>query len=138
MYVLIEGKSGGTEEPEPSSSEGHTVEIVISAGVVRTAEEAPDTPEARQARAIANLLPTPSLLAKARILHHEDEGYTGIRFDTDAGPVVLMMPVEAGFEYHVVHETDEGPNILRSYPGTLRPQAVAFRFAEYMRQQFGQ
>ncbi|MFD9825494.1 hypothetical protein [Streptomyces violascens] len=110
------------------------MELVISEGIVRSQAQGPDTVHAQRARSIANFLPRPELLRDAVIVHNTDENYTGLRFDTAAGPVVVMMPVAAGFEFNVVHESETGPKILGSIKGAALPaRAIAYRVSEFLR-----
>jgi hypothetical protein len=114
------------------------VEIVIRAGKVKTATDAITTPQAMRARSIANFLPIPSLLTCATIVHNEDDNSTSIRFDTQAGPIRLVLPVAEGFEFHIIHDSDTGPRILDSIPSVVRGsslsvRAVAFRISEFLR-----
>ncbi|NUK28301.1 hypothetical protein [Streptomyces lunaelactis] len=110
------------------------MEIVITEGKVRSETTGPDPPSAKRARTVANFLPRPELLTGATIVHNLDENYTGIRFETNAGPVVVMMPVAAGFEFTVVHESETGSRILGSIKGqTLAARAIAYRISEFLR-----
>lgn len=110
------------------------MEIVITGGTVTAATDEIQNPQAVKARRIANYLPRPSLLTSAVIVHDRDEGSTSIRFDTEAGPVRIVMPVAQGFEFHVIHDSETGPRILGSIRGTSLPvRAIAFRISEFLR-----
>ncbi|WP_369153858.1 hypothetical protein [Streptomyces sp. R02] len=70
------------------------MEIQISGGIVRRVRGGQDAPVnslAIQARTVANFLPLICQRAGASIVHNVDANYTGIRFDTKVGPVVLEM-----------------------------------------------
>ncbi|MCF2435954.1 hypothetical protein LV779_22080 [Streptomyces thinghirensis] len=58
----------------------------------RRTERAHERPGNIQARTIANFLPLSCARAGANIVHNLDANYTGIRFDTKVGLVVLEMP----------------------------------------------
>ncbi|MGP4001745.1 hypothetical protein [Streptomyces sp. 8N706] len=90
-----------------ASTKGISMEIAITEGIVRRVRggvTAPMTPKAIEARTIANFLPLACERAGAKIVHNTDDGYTGIRFETRVGPVVLQMPTEDGNSYRVIHE----------------------------------
>ncbi|WP_031510866.1 hypothetical protein [Streptomyces megasporus] len=111
-------------------------EIVVADGRVRPLifPERLETPQAAMARRIANNLPFPALVEKSRIVHNRDENYTGIRVETQAGPIVFMMPVTSGFEFNVVHESETGPRLLCVMRGTsLNARQVAARFCFWLR-----
>ncbi|WP_338704388.1 hypothetical protein V2W30_41430 (plasmid) [Streptomyces sp. Q6] len=113
------------------------MEIVITDGTVKQAKDI-ETTEALHVRAIANHLPRPELIAAATIVHNLDENSTGIRFETNAGPVLLMLPVAAGFDFHLIHESETGPVILQTIKASgngriLPPRVIAFRLSEALR-----
>lgn len=121
---------------------GSTVEIMISGGVVRRVQggtEAPNTPQAIQARTIANFLPLSCQRVGAKIVHNPDARYTGIRIDGPAnGPVVIEMPTEAGGVFRIVQEfiePEEGKTEreLVRFPQIYKPQGVAFMASEFLR-----
>ena len=71
------------------------MEIQISDGIVRRVRGGKDAPVnglAIQARTVANFLPLVCERVGASIVHNADANYTGIRFDTKVGPVVLEIP----------------------------------------------
>ncbi|MGW1411316.1 hypothetical protein [Streptomyces sp. NPDC002403] len=110
------------------------MEIVISEGKVTRSRDAINAPQALRARSIANYLPRPELLREATIVHDQDEKTTSVRFETNAGPVRVMLPVETGFEFHVIHDSETGPRILGSIKGaSLSARVVAFRISEFLR-----
>lgn len=124
--------------PNVRQQRGLQVEILIRAGKVKATTEAIDTPQAKRARGIANFLPIPNLHRYATIVHNEDDNTTSIRFDTQAGPIRLVLPVADGFEFHIIHDGDTGPRILDSIPSVVRGtslsvRAVAFRVSEFLR-----
>jgi hypothetical protein len=116
------------------------VEIQISDGIVRRVPgaDAPMTGLAIQARTIANFLPLMCQRAGAKIVHNADANYTGIRFDTKAGPVVLEIPSGDG-TYRLVHELIEPDETgrteieLRHFPQIYKPRGVAHITAEFLR-----
>lgn len=96
------------------------------------------TGTAIQARTIANFLPLLCQRAGANIVHNVDANYTGIRFDTKVGPVVLEIPVNGGL-YRLVHELPE-PDAqgrteveMRRFPQIYKPQGIALITAEFLR-----
>ncbi|MEV6796536.1 hypothetical protein AB0M87_32150 [Streptomyces sp. NPDC051320] len=108
------------------------MELIIAEGKVSAEAAGPDSLNAQRARTIANYLPLPQLLAGAKVVHNLDENYTGIRIETAAGPVVIMMPVAAGFEFNIVHESETGPRILGTVKGSSLPaRAIAYRISEF-------
>lgn len=114
------------------------MEIVVSEGRVRPLvfPDRLETPQAVMARRIANSLPFPALLESARIVHNKDENYTGIRIDTNAGPIVFMMPVEPGFDFSLVHESDTGMRLLcvmRARGASPNARQVAYRLCQTLR-----
>ncbi|MFI9040945.1 hypothetical protein [Streptomyces sp. NPDC053726] len=110
------------------------MEIVISEGKVTRSRSAVNTPQALRARSIANYLPRPELLREATIVHDQDEKTTSIRFETNAGPIRVMLPVEIGFEFQVIHDSETGPRILGPIRGSSLPaRVVAFRISEFLR-----
>ncbi|MFF8717525.1 hypothetical protein ACF07T_39935 [Streptomyces sp. NPDC015184] len=110
------------------------MEIIIAAGKVTASKTTIETPQAARARSIANFLPRPELLRGATIVHDQDEKTTAIRFETNAGPIRVMLPVATGFEFHVIHDSDTGPRILGSIKGnSLPPRVIAFRISEFLR-----
>ncbi|NEB75666.1 hypothetical protein G3I40_10560 [Streptomyces sp. SID14478] len=113
------------------------MEIVITDGTVKQARDV-ESSEAFRVRAIANHLPRPELIAAATIIHNLDENSTGIRFETNAGPVLLMLPVAAGFDFQLIHESETGPVILQSIKAAergriLAPRVIAYRLSEALR-----
>lgn len=95
------------------------------------------TPQAIMARTIANHLSLPCRRAGAKIVHNLDAHYTGIRFDTKAGPVVLEMPDGDG-QYRLVHELVEPGKSgrteveMRRFPQIYKPQGVAHITGEFL------
>ncbi|MCX5106969.1 hypothetical protein [Streptomyces sp. NBC_00439] len=110
------------------------MEIVISEGRVSASTSEIDSPHAVRARSIANYLPRPELLREASIVHDLDEKTTSIRFETKAGPIRVMLPVESGFEFLVIHDSETGPRVLGSIKGSsLSARVIAFRISEFLR-----
>ncbi|OIJ93241.1 hypothetical protein BIV25_26015 [Streptomyces sp. MUSC 14] len=117
------------------------MEIQISDGIVRRVRggiDAPMTGLAIQARTVANLLPLLCQRAGASIVHNSDANYTGIRFDTKVGPVVLEMPT-GDRPYRLVHELPEPDATgrseveMRRFPQIYKPAGVAHITAEFLR-----
>ncbi|MBQ0954394.1 hypothetical protein [Streptomyces sp. RK76] len=117
------------------------MEIQITEGVVRRVhggQNAPMNGLAIQARTIANFLPLSCVRAGANIVHNSDANYTGIRFDTKVGPVVLEMPSDEG-PYRLVHELIEPDERgrteveMRRFPQIYKPRGVAHITAEFLR-----
>ncbi|MFE2587167.1 hypothetical protein [Streptomyces sp. NPDC059378] len=117
------------------------MEIQISNGIVRRVRGGTDAPmsgTAIQARRIANFLPLVCQRADAKIVHNSDAKFTGIRFETKVGPVVLEIPVSDG-SYRLVHELIEPDATgrteveLRRFPQIYKPQGVALVTAEFLR-----
>ncbi|MCT9093441.1 hypothetical protein N4G70_31915 [Streptomyces sp. ASQP_92] len=117
------------------------MEITISEGIVRRTEGgqgAPNTPQAIQARTIANFLPLHCQRAGAKIVHNVDARYTGIRMETSAGPVIIEMPTEAGGVFRVVQEFIEPVNgkterELVRFPQIYKAQGIAYMTSEFLR-----
>ncbi|MEU5436500.1 hypothetical protein AB0G73_24405 [Streptomyces sp. NPDC020719] len=117
------------------------MEITISDGIVRRVEggkTAPNTPQAIQARTIANYLPLPCQRAGAKIVHNADARYTGVRLETSTGPVVLEMPTEQGGVYRIVQEFIEPVNgkterELVRFPQIYKPQGIALMASDFLR-----
>ncbi|UFR07229.1 hypothetical protein KBP30_41605 [Streptomyces sp. Go40/10] len=116
------------------------MEIQISDGIVRRVRGGIDTPmtgPAIQARTIANFLPLICQRAGANIVHNSDANYTGIRFDTKVGPVVLEMPT-GDRPYRLVHELPEPDETgrteveMRRFPQIYKPRGVAHITAEFL------
>lgn len=90
-----------------------------------------------QARTIANFLPLNCQRSGASIVHNSDANYTGIRFDTKVGAVVLEMPTGDG-PYRLVHqlpEPDENGRTeveMRRFPQIYKPRGVAHITAEFL------
>jgi hypothetical protein len=120
--------------------EGEDVEIQISEGIVRRVrggQDAPMTGLAVQARTIANFLPLMCQRAGASIVHNVDANYTGIRFDTKVGPVILEIPM-GDRPYRLVHELiepDETGRVnveMRRFPQIYKPQGIAHITAGFL------
>ncbi|WP_371647758.1 MULTISPECIES: hypothetical protein [unclassified Streptomyces] len=116
------------------------MEIKISDGIVRRVKggtDAPMTGPAIQARTIANFLPLICQRAGASIVHNADANYTGIRFETTAGAVVLEMPT-GDRPYRLVHQLPEPDAIgrteveMRRFPQIYKPRGVAHITAEFL------
>lgn len=117
------------------------MEIQISDGIVRRVrggEDAPMNGLAIQARTIANFLPLLCQRTGAKVVHNSDANYTGIRFDTNVGPVVLEMPT-GDAPYRLVHELivpDENGRTeveMRRFPQIYKPHGIALITAEFLR-----
>ncbi|MEU8481494.1 hypothetical protein [Streptomyces hygroscopicus] len=122
------------------------MEIAIAGGIVRRVQggaqnerHAPMTPKAVLARTIANFLPLVCERAGAKIVHNADAGYTGVRFETVNGPVVLQMPTEDGNDFRIVHEfiepSDENGRTEKEvahFPAIYKPQGVAHLTAQIL------
>ncbi|MFD5814660.1 hypothetical protein [Streptomyces sp. NPDC127038] len=118
------------------------MEIRISGGIVRRTFggiDAPMTPVAIQARTIANLLPLMCQRLGATIVHNDDDRYTGIRFDTKAGAVVLEMP-KANESYRLVHEfiapdptTGRVGKVIYQIPQLYNANGIALMASEFLR-----
>ncbi|MGW7369845.1 hypothetical protein ACWGI8_42085 [Streptomyces sp. NPDC054841] len=117
------------------------MEIQISDGIVRRVrggQNAPMTGLAIQARTIANFLPLMCQRAGAKIVHNSDANYTGVRFDTTVGPVVLEMPTGDGV-YRLIHELIEPDAKGRTevelvrFPQIYKPTGIALLTAEFLR-----
>ncbi|MEV6297104.1 hypothetical protein AB0M41_43460 [Streptomyces sp. NPDC051896] len=73
----------------------------------------------------------------ANIVHNSDANYTGIRFATKVGPVVLEMPM-GDRPYRLVHELPEPDENgrteveMRRFPQIYKPQGVAHITAEFL------
>jgi hypothetical protein len=116
------------------------VEIQISEGIVRRVRGGKDAPMnglAIQARTVANFLPLICQRAGANIVHNTDANYTGIRFDTKVGPVILEIPT-GDRPYRLVHEFSE-PDAngrtekeLRRFPQIYKPRGIAHITAEFL------
>ncbi|MEU6375548.1 hypothetical protein [Streptomyces sp. NPDC046909] len=116
------------------------MEIKISDGIVRRVRGGTDAPMnglAIQARTVANLLPLACQRAGAKIVHNSDANYTGIRFDTKVGPVVLEMPSGDG-PYRLVHELIEPDETgrteveMRRFPQIYKAPGIALITAEFL------
>ncbi|MFI7012626.1 hypothetical protein [Streptomyces sp. NPDC050145] len=117
------------------------MEIKISDGIVRRVHGGTDAPMnglAVQARTIANLLPLVAQRADTSIVHNADANYTGIRFNTKVGPVVLEIP-SGEKPYRIVHELVE-PDAkgrteveMRRIPQLYKPQGIALMTSEFLR-----
>ncbi|MFD5722620.1 hypothetical protein [Streptomyces sp. NPDC127036] len=101
--------------------------------------DAPMTPIAIQARTIANLLPLVCQRRGADIVHNDDSLYTGIRFNTKAGAVVLEIP-PAGGSYRLVHEFIEPDEkskktgkVIHQIPQLYSPNGIALMTYEFLR-----
>ncbi|MFE4703039.1 hypothetical protein ACFRIC_38785 [Streptomyces sp. NPDC056738] len=118
------------------------MEIKISDGIVRPVTggiDAPMTPIAIQARTIANLLPLMCQRLGATIVHNQDSLYTGIRFDTKAGAVVLEIP-RAKESYRLVHEfiepdkkTGRTGKVIHQIPQLYSANGIAHMTSEFLR-----
>ncbi|MFD0008174.1 hypothetical protein ACFVJ4_38075 [Streptomyces sp. NPDC127178] len=117
------------------------MEIQIDGGIVRRVRGGQDAPLnllAIQARTVANLLPLICQRAGAKIVHNADANYTGIRFETPVGPVVLEIP-RGDDPYRLVHEfidPDENGRTeveMRRFPQIYKPAGIAFITAEFLR-----
>ncbi|MFJ3445939.1 hypothetical protein ACIPM2_32750 [Streptomyces sp. NPDC086081] len=117
------------------------MEIQISGGIVRRVrggQKAPVNGLAIQARTVANFLPLMCQRAGAKIVHNIDANYTGIRFDTKVGPVVLEMP-KGDQPYRIVHEFIEPDETgrteveMRRFPQIYKPQGIALMTSEFLR-----
>ncbi|MFJ4791009.1 hypothetical protein [Streptomyces sp. NPDC088794] len=115
------------------------MEIQISDGIVRRVRgsDAPMNGLAIQARTVANFLPLVCQRAGASIVHNSDANYTGIRFETKVGPVVLEMPT-GDRPYRLVHELSEPDEYgrteveMRRFPQIYKPRGVAHITAEFL------
>ncbi|MER5452997.1 hypothetical protein ABT052_46625 [Streptomyces sp. NPDC002766] len=116
------------------------MEIQISDGIVRRVRGGKDAPMnslAIQARTVANFLPLICQRANASIVHDSDANYTGIRFDTKVGPVVLEMPT-GDRPYRLVHQLPEPDETgrteveMRHFPQIYKPRGVAHITAEFL------
>ncbi|MGW3135081.1 hypothetical protein [Streptomyces sp. NPDC001139] len=116
------------------------MEIKISDGIVRRVHGGKDAPMnglAIQARTVANFLPLICQRAGASIVHNSDANYTGIRFETKVGPVVLEMPT-GDRPYRLVHELPEPDETgrteveMRRFPQIYKPRGVAHITAEFL------
>ncbi|MFJ5780411.1 hypothetical protein [Streptomyces sp. NPDC093094] len=95
------------------------------------------TDPAVRARAIAGFLTLPGWRAQAAIVHHQDANFTGIRFATKAGWVVLEIP--AGDQpYRLVHELPE-PDAhgrteveMQRFPQVYKPRGIAHITMEFL------
>ncbi|MFF8848285.1 hypothetical protein ACF08N_37485 [Streptomyces sp. NPDC015127] len=117
------------------------MEIQISDDIVRRVHGGKDAPMnglAIRARTVANFLPLMCQRAGANIVHNSDANYTGIRFDTKVGPVILEMPAGDG-SYRLVHELPEPDEKgrteveMRRFPQIYKPQGIAHITAEFLR-----
>ncbi|MFJ3311099.1 hypothetical protein ACIPSA_50930 [Streptomyces sp. NPDC086549] len=116
------------------------MEIQISDGIVRRVHGGKDAPMnslAIQARTVANFLPLICQRAGASIVHNSDANYTGIRFETKEGPVVLEMPT-GDRPYRLVHQLPEPDETgrteveMRRFPQIYKPRGVAHITAEFL------
>jgi len=132
---------GGDPRELQETNEGEDVEIQIYGGIVRRVhggKDAPMTGLAIQARTVANFLPLLCQRAGASIVHNSDANYTGIRFDTKVGPVILEMPT-GDHPYRLVHELPEPDENgrteveMRRFPQIYKPRGVAHITAEFLR-----
>ncbi|MER7982476.1 hypothetical protein [Streptomyces sp. NPDC095817] len=101
--------------------------------------DAPMTPIAQKARTIANFLPLEAQRRGADIVHNQDSLYTGIRFNTKAGAVVLEIPPAAG-SYRLVHEFIEPEEkdgktgkVIHQIPQLYSPNGIALITYEFLR-----
>ncbi|WP_438306559.1 hypothetical protein ACSHXN_43775 (plasmid) [Streptomyces sp. HUAS TT11] len=117
------------------------MEIQISDGIVRRVrggKNAPMNGLAIQARTVANFLPLICERVSASIVHNADANYTGIRFDTKVGPVVLEIPT-GDRPYRLVHELIEPDEKgrteveMRRFPQIYKPRGIAHITAEFLR-----
>jgi hypothetical protein len=117
------------------------VEISISGGIVRRVRGGQDAPMgslAIQARTIASYLPVVCARMGAKVVHNSDANYTGIRFDTKVGPVILEMPT-GDQPYRIVHEFIEPDETgrteveMRRFPQIYKPQGIALMTSEFLR-----
>ncbi|MFI6340769.1 hypothetical protein [Streptomyces sp. NPDC050535] len=115
------------------------MEIKISDGIVSRVRgaDAPMTGLAIQARKVANFLPLSVRRAGADIIHNVDDKYTGIRVNTNRGPVVLEMPT-GDSAYRLVHQLPE-PNEdgqteveMRHFPQIYKPQGIAHIMGQFL------
>ncbi|GHC88618.1 hypothetical protein [Streptomyces flavofungini] len=115
------------------------MEIQISDGIVHRipGDKALMNHRAIQARSIANFLPLLCQRADAKIVHNIDANYTGIRFDTKHGAVVLEVPFGDG-PYRLVRELVEPDRAGRTsvemlrFPQLYKPQGIAHMTAEFL------
>ncbi|KMS74293.1 hypothetical protein ACM01_15475 [Streptomyces viridochromogenes] len=116
------------------------MEIQIKGGTVRRVRGGKDAPLntlSVQARTVANFLSLACRRAGAKIVHNSDAGYTGIRFDTKVGPVVLEMPT-GDDPYRIVHELIEPDEYgrteieMRRFPQSYKPQGIAHITGEFL------
>ncbi|MDG4857099.1 hypothetical protein P8605_02815 [Streptomyces sp. T-3] len=116
------------------------MEIQIKDGIVRRVRGGQDAPMntlSIQARTVAYFLPLVCQRAGARIVHNSDANYTGIRFDTSAGTVLLEMPMGDG-PYRLVHELSEPDKNgrteieMRRFPQIYKPQGIAHITADFL------
>ncbi|MER5952063.1 hypothetical protein ABT127_39105 [Streptomyces sp. NPDC001904] len=113
------------------------MEITVTNGTVKQSKGI-ETPAALRARAIAGHLPRPELLSAATIVHNLDENFTGIRINTEAGAILLMLPVSPEFDFQLIHESETGPVILQAIKAhergrILHQRVIAYRFSEALR-----
>ncbi|MCC3655728.1 hypothetical protein GTY57_29480 [Streptomyces sp. SID5475] len=119
------------------------MEIEIRNGIVRKVDggvSAPNTPQAIKARTIANELPLNCVRAGAKIVHNADAPYTGIRFETRAGAVILEMPANLGDSVRVIHERitpPEDPEPVNPVQiarwESYKPKGIALMVGELLR-----
>ncbi|MGW5657177.1 hypothetical protein [Streptomyces humi] len=116
------------------------MEILISGGKVgqwASGEGIPVDDLSNQARQIMNLLPVRLQRCAPVIVHNADEDYTGIRFTTKRGFVVLEMS-RSERPYRLVQQFDEPNEIgqaekeLRQIPKIYKPHGVAFIVSEFL------
>ncbi|MFE5847928.1 hypothetical protein ACFQ7N_40530 [Streptomyces niveus] len=105
---------------------------------VHGGKDAPNTPQAIEARRIASFLSLACQRAGAKIVHNEDARYVGVRMETRVGPVVLEMPTEAGGNFRLVHEFiepkpngDTSSEILH-LPPVYKPQGIALMTSQVL------
>ncbi|MFF0206248.1 hypothetical protein [Streptomyces sp. NPDC005017] len=95
------------------------------------------TRQAILARAIAGLMSLPGRRAQAAIVHNNDADYTGIRFATKAGWIVLEMPT-GDQPYRLVHELPEPDEHgrteveMRRFPQIYKPHGIAHITTEFL------
>ncbi|MFJ8158541.1 hypothetical protein [Streptomyces sp. NPDC094468] len=116
------------------------MEILVSGGMVgqcASGESIPVDALSIRARQIMNLLPVRLQRCAPVVIHNVDENYTGIRFTTKRGFVVLEM--SAGDRpYRLVQQFDEPDELgrmeveLRQIPKIYKPHGVAFIVSEFL------
>lgn len=142
--IMVPSSGGDSPDYTPNHQrKGHAVEITIKDGTVsriRNGADAPVNPRAVQARTIANHLGVQCERIGAKVVHNEDAGYTGIRFDPKGsqGPIVLQMPTEKGGNFFLIQEFIEADEKgrteieMRHFPNAYKAQGIALMVRDYL------